>query len=573
MKKSMLIKRISTLIPLLTFFFITVACSSNTTDGDNGNQETNNDTNGGALSDEQVLRLTETDEIRSMDTSFATDSISHGATNRVFSGLITYEDDELTPELAEDMPEANEDNTEYTFKLRDDAVWSNGEPIIADDYVYSWRRALDKDYESQYDYIFEAAHIKNAATITDEDSDLYGKTEELGVEAVDDYTLKVTLDEPTPPQYFNSLMQYTPFYPLNEEFVEEQGDDYAKEPENLIYSGPFVLDEWDHGSGWTLKKNEDYFNADQITLDKVEYQVVKDTKTALKLYENGEIDNVKLTAEDVENYRDDPEFHEKLGLYVYYWDFDRNNVPEFENENLRKAFFYAIDRDSAADVILNDGSEGANYIVPKEFAEGPDGEDFHAEGSTADIADYPETDKEKAQEYWEKAKKELDIEELDIEYMTTDESTTEELADYYVNELEETLDGLNITINKQPFKSYLDMTANGEAELAAGVGWKADYEDPISFLELFTTGNSINTFGLSDEKYDSMIEKAGKLGDEPEKRWELLQEAEQYLIDKAMIIPTYQEGEAELTKDYVSGNIDQVKGLSNYYRYAEIKEH
>lgn len=573
MKKSMLIKRISTLIPLLTFFFITVACSSNTTDGDNGNQETNNDTNGGALSDEQVLRLTETDEIRSMDTSFATDSISHGATNRVFSGLITYEDDELTPELAEDMPEANEDNTEYTFKLRDDAVWSNGEPIIADDYVYSWRRALDKDYESQYDYIFEAAHIKNAATITDEDSDLYGKTEELGVEAVDDYTLKVTLDEPTPPQYFNSLMQYTPFYPLNEEFVEEQGDDYAKEPENLIYSGPFVLDEWDHGSGWTLKKNEDYFNADQITLDKVEYQVVKDTKTALKLYENGEIDNVKLTAEDVENYRDDPEFHEKLGLYVYYWDFDRNNVPEFENENLRKAFFYAIDRDSAADVILNDGSEGANYIVPKEFAEGPDGEDFHAEGSTADIADYPETDKEKAQEYWEKAKKELDIEDLDIEYMTTDESTTEELADYYVNELEETLDGLNITINKQPFKSYLDMTANGEAELAAGVGWKADYEDPISFLELFTTGNSINTFGLSDEKYDSMIEKAGKLGDEPEKRWELLQEAEQYLIDKAMIIPTYQEGEAELTKDYVSGNIDQVKGLSNYYRYAEIKEH
>lgn len=569
----MLIKRISTLIPLLTFFFITVACSSNTTDGDNGNQEANNDTNGGALSDEQVLRLTETDEIRSMDTSFATDSISHGATNRVFSGLITYEDDELTPELAEDMPEANEDNTEYTFKLRDDAVWSNGEPIIADDYVYSWRRALDKDYESQYDYIFEAAHIKNAATITDEDSDLYGKTEELGVEAVDDYTLKVTLDEPTPPQYFNSLMQYTPFYPLNEEFVEEQGDDYAKEPENLIYSGPFVLDEWDHGSGWTLKKNEDYFNADQITLDKVEYQVVKDTKTALKLYENGEIDNVKLTAEDVENYRDDPEFHEKLGLYVYYWDFDRNNVPEFENENLRKAFFYAIDRDSAADVILNDGSEGANYIVPKEFAEGPDGEDFHAEGSTADIADYPETDKEKAQEYWEKAKKELDIEDLDIEYMTTDESTTEELADYYVNELEETLDGLNITINKQPFKSYLDMTANGEAELAAGVGWKADYEDPISFLELFTTGNSINTFGLSDEKYDSMIEKAGKLGDEPEKRWELLQEAEQYLIDKAMIIPTYQEGEAELTKDYVSGNIDQVKGLSNYYRYAEIKEH
>src|SRR5699024_10566369 len=120
MKKSMLIKRISTLIPLLTFFFITLACSSNTSDDYNCIQEASNDINCGALSDEHVLRRTETDEIRSMDTSFATDSISHGATNRVFSGLITYEDDELTPELAEDMPEANEDNTEYTFKLRDD---------------------------------------------------------------------------------------------------------------------------------------------------------------------------------------------------------------------------------------------------------------------------------------------------------------------------------------------------------------------------------------------------------------------------------------------------------------------
>src|SRR5699024_11011702 len=118
MKKSMQIKRISTLIHLVTCFFITLACSSITHDCDDGNQDANNDRNGGALSDEQVLRLTETDEIRSMDTSFATDSISHGATNRVFSGLITYEDDELTPELAEDMPEANEDTTEYTFKLR-----------------------------------------------------------------------------------------------------------------------------------------------------------------------------------------------------------------------------------------------------------------------------------------------------------------------------------------------------------------------------------------------------------------------------------------------------------------------
>ncbi|HLR01267.1 MAG TPA: peptide ABC transporter substrate-binding protein [Virgibacillus sp.] len=546
--------------------------TNNNNNDDNGNNDNDGDSDGEAA-DDQVLRFTESDEIRSMDISFATDVISHNVMNRVFSGLLIYEDDELVPEIAEDMPEVNDDNTEYTFTLRDDAEWSNGDPVTADDFVYSWRRALDKDFESQYDYIFEAANIANASEIVDEDSDMFGETEELGVEAVDEHTLKVTLDKATPEQYFNSLMQFAPFFPLNEEFVEEQGDDFAEEPENLLYNGAFVLDEWNHGEGWTLKKNEDYFNADEVNIEEVDFQVVKDTKTALKLYENGEIDRVQLRAEDVEKYQDDPEFQELPDVGVFYWDFDRNNVPEFENENLRKAIFLSLDRDSAADVILNDGSMGANYVVPQEFATGPDGNDFHDEGGKANPEDYPNSDKEEAQEYWEKAKEELDIDELEIEYMTTDTSTSEELADYFANEIEENLDGITIDINKQPFKSYLDLTSSGEAELAAGSGWQPDYEDPMTFLELFTSDNPQNTYGLEDDEYDSMIEKADDLGDKPEERWEVLQEAEQYLIDNALIVPTYQSGIAVLTKDYIDGNIDQVNGIKNFFRYAEIKDH
>src|SRR5699024_3943551 len=408
--------------------------TNNNNNDDNGNNDNDGDSDGEAA-DDQVLRFTESDEIRSMDISFATDVISHNVMNRVFSGLLIYEDDELVPEIAEDMPEVNDDNTEYTFTLRDDAEWSNGDPVTADDFVYSWRRALGKEFESQYDYIFEAANIANASEIVDEDSEMFGETEELGVEAVDEHTLKVTLDKATPEQYFNSLMQFAPFFPLNEEFVEEQGDDFAEEPENLLYNGAFVLDEWNHGEGWTLKKNEDYFNADEVNIEEVDFQVVKETKTALKLYENGEIDRVQLRAEDVEKYQDDPEFQELPDVGVFYWDFDRNNVPEFENENLRKAIFLSLDRDSAADVILNDGSMGANYVVPQEFATGPDGNDFHDEGGKANPEDYPNSDKEEAQEYWEKAKEELDIDELEIEYMTTDTSTSEELADYFANEI------------------------------------------------------------------------------------------------------------------------------------------
>lgn len=538
---------------------------------DNNNAEDNGD--GDELAEEQVLHFTESDEIRSMDISFATDVISHNVMNRVFSGLLIYEDDELVPELAEDLPETNDENTEYTFTLREDAEWSNGEPVTADDFVYSWRRALDKDFESQYDYIFEAANIENAAEIADEDSDMYGEVEELGVEAVDEHTLKVTLDLPTPEQYFNSLMQFAPFFPLNEEFVEEQGDSFAEEPENLLFNGAFVLDEWNHGEGWTLKKNEDYFNADEVSIDEVNYKVVKDPKTILKLYESGEVDRTGLTAEDVDKYKDDPEYQELPDVGVFYWDFDRNNVPEFENDNLRKAIFMAIDRDAAADVILNNGSMGANYVVPKEFATGPNGNGFHEEGGKADPANYPSVDKEKAKELWEEAQDELGIDELDIEYMTTDTGVAGELADYYANEIEETLDGINIEINKQPFKSYLDLTSSGDSELAAGSGWQPDYEDPMTFLELFTSDNPQNTYGLADDEYDSMIEEATELGDDPEKRWEILQEAEAYLMENALMVPTYQSGSAVLTKDYIDGNIDQINGIKNFYRYAEIKAH
>lgn len=561
------------MLSLMLLFAVALFMSACSSDNSNTGKDDNVEEVGDDPADEQVIRLTESDEIRSMDSSFATDVISHHAINRVMSGLLIYEDGELVPEIAEDMPEVNDDNTEYTFTLRDDAEWSNGEPVIADDFVYAWRRALDRDFESQYDYIFDAANIKNATEITDEDSDIYGETEELGVEAVDDHTLTVTLDKATPEQYFNSMMQFAPFFPLNEEFVEEQGDDYAEEPENLLYNGAYVLDEWNHGEGWTMKKNEDYFNADDITMEEAQFQVVKDPKTALKLYEDNEIDVVELKGEDVESYRDHEEFQELPALSNMYWKLDMDNVPEFNNKKVRQAIFLSIDRDAAVDVILNDGSMAANYFVPKDFATGPDGNDFHEEGGIADPDNYPNTDKEKAQELWEEAKEEEGFDELDVEYMTTDKEDAAELADYYVDELEENLDGLNLEINKQPFNSYLDLTSAGEAEIDAGSGWGPDYEDPMTFLELYTSDNSTNTFGIADDEYDEMIAEADATGDEPEKRWEILQEAEKYLMENALIVPIYQAGKAQLTKNYVDGFIDQVNGTHEFFRYAEIKEH
>lgn len=575
-KKNILIS----VLTLITFALFLASCSSEEESGNfenaaNEGAGNNSDESGEGdeLAEEQILRLAEKDEINSMDPAVAPDAVSHHTLNRVMSGLLIYDDGKLVPEIAEDMPEVNDDKTEYTFELREDAEWSNGEPVIADDFVYAWQRAIDKDFETQYDYMFEAAHIKNASKITDEDDDLYGKTEELGVEAKDDHTLQVTLDQSTPEKYFNSIMQFAPFFPLNEEFVEEQGDEYAEEPENILFNGAFVLEDWKHGEGWTLKKNEDYFNADDITLDEVDFKVVKDPNTELKLYENGEIDHTELKGENVAKYEGDDEFKEEEDSANLFWKLDQDNVPEFKNEKIRQAISLSIDRESMADIILNDGSIPSNYFVPKDFAESPEGEDFHAEGSIADPNNYPNTDKEKAKQLWEEGKKEEGFDTLEVEFMTTDKEDASELADYYVDELEENLDGIEVDINKQPFNSYQDIASSGKAEIDGGSGWGPDYEDPMTFLELFTTDNSTNTFGISDKKYDELIEKAEDLGDEPEKRWEVLQEAEKHLIEQALIVPIYQSGQAQLTKDYVDGYSFQLMGTKDFIRHAQIKEH
>lgn len=553
--------------------------SSENNNSEDNDTEANNDNDNNSddeeeVADNQELHLTAGDDIRTMDSSKATDEFSLHTLMRVDSGLLVYNgDDELKPELAKDMPEANDDNTEYTFKLRD-AEWSDGSPITADQFVYAWRRGIDPDTESQYADMFASAHIKNAAKILDEDSDMYGKAKKLGVKAKDDHTLVVTLSQSTPDQYFNSLMQFPTFFPLKKEYVKKQGKDYAQEPDNILYSGPFKMEKWDHGEGWTLTPNDKYWDADKINLDKVTYKIVKDPKTDLKLYESGKIDYTGLSSEDVDKYKDDDEFSTHPTSSVFYWDLNRKKVDEFKNTKVRQALWLSMDRKSGTDVILNNGSLPANYLVPKNFAEGPDGKMFHETGD-GDLDNYPGQDKDKAKKLWKEAKDELGIDKLDVELLTTDGELAKDLSEYYVNQVTKNLDGFNIDIQKVPFKSYLDKAEKGDCEICAGSGWGPDYEDPTTFLELFKTGNGQNTYGVSNKEYDDMLDKADSLGDDPEKRWEVLQKADKYLSDNAVFIPTYQKGTSVLVKPYVKDFNFQEKdiGVGTFYRYGKILKH
>ncbi|MFC4558174.1 peptide ABC transporter substrate-binding protein [Virgibacillus kekensis] len=527
-------------------------------EGDSGEQEEKK------LAEEQVLNFVRGSDLPSVDISMATDTTSAEVIQRTHPGLITIKNKKAVPEMAAEMPEVNEDGTVYTFKLRD-TKWSNGDPLTAEDFVFAWQRLIDPETASQYAYIMGVANVKNAEKIMDDKSDIYGQVEKLGIKAVDEKTIEVTLESPIP--YFASLMAFNKFGPINKSFYEEQGENFAKEPENLLTIGPYKLTEWNHGSGWTLEKNPDYYAADEVNITKATYKVVKEQNTQLTLYKDDEIQVDGLVSEQVNAWKDKPDFNQVPGNCIFWWQLNANNVPEFQNEKVRKAMSMVIDRESMVTVLLNNGSMAAQYVVPKDFATGPNGEDF-SEGRE----DYLPGGVEEAQQLWKEAKEELGFETLEVEYATTDGSSAAEMGEYMANQLEQ-LEGLKVTIKKLPWNAYLEYTENDNQDIGAGSGWCPDFKDPETFLGYWHTDSPYNDLGIEMDDFDKLMDEARSLATKPEERWEVLKEAEKVLIENAYTIPTYQNGSAILVKPYVEGIVFQNFGIEQYFREAKVYEH
>ncbi|MFC4619319.1 peptide ABC transporter substrate-binding protein [Camelliibacillus cellulosilyticus] len=547
---------------LLVFALVLSACASGASQGTTGksdSQKTNE------LADKQVLNLTDSDDIPTLDITHATDTSSFQEIYMLESGLMTVYSNKTEPDLAAGNPKVSKDGKTYTFTIRDDAKWSDGSPVTANDFVFSWHHMVDPKSGAEYAYIYGSANIKNAAQIMDKNSDLYGKVDQLGIKALDEKTLQITLDKPTP--YFLSLMSFPPFFPIKEDFYKQQGDQYALEPNKLLYNGPYVMKQWSHGSGWTLVKNEKYWDAKHITIDQVNYKVVKDVGTKVNLYNTDKIDVTGLVDQFVNQYKNSSEFTSTPGNCVFYLSLNFKKVPAFKNKKLRQAMAMSIDRDSLVNVLLNDGSVPAHFIVPKNFTKGPDGKDFRAAAPKG----YLLGSKQEAKKLWDEAKKELGIHSLKIEYLTTDTPHSQKMGEYVADQIEKNLPGLKITINKQPWGNYLKLGKEGNYNIGGGSGWCPDYQDPMTFLDMWTSDQ--NDGGWSNQTYDNLIKQAANEGNDPAKRWKTLQEAEKVLVTEAPVIPTYQNGSARLVKSFVKGLDFPSYGPDTDYRHAKVYKH
>jgi len=504
-------------------------------------EESATNTSGNA---KQELNLIESAELPTMDTVLATDAVSFNVMNNVNEGLYRQgPDGELVLGMASEEPEVSEDGLTYTFKIREDAVWSNGDPVTADDFVFAWTRLVTPETAAEYSYMIEGV-VANATAI------LQGEMEpsELGVTAVDDKTLEIQLEKAVP--YFESLTTLSMFFPQNEAYVTEQGEAYASNSDHILYNGPFVLDEWDGtGLSWVLNKNEEYWDADTVELDAANIDVIKETSTSLNLYDTGSIDRMILSGDYVQTQQGNPDLKTQPTSTVAYLKFNQERDGEqtaLANENIRKAIAMAFDKQAYVDTVLQNGSIPANGLVPQSLSVDPStGEDYRDQNG--DLLTF---DLEQAQEYWEKGLQELGLDSLTLEILSDDTENAKKSIEFLQGQLTQNLPGLDITLRNVPFKVRLDANSNQDYDIQLAL-WGADYADPINFLELFQSENGNNKSGYNSSDYDALIESAQTNVTDLESRWQDMLDAEKVLMDEAGIAPIYQRAYAVLEKPYV----------------------
>ena len=513
----------------------------------------------------KVLNVGRMAELFDMDSTIATEADCLEVISAIIEPLFVTAADGTPVNALCASYETNEESTEYVFHIREDANWMNGVPVTADDFVFAWRRLVDPVTASEYSFMMEVAAVKNATPIISGELPI----EELGVSAVDSKTLKVELDHPV--SYFLNLMTFPSFCPINEAFATELGSEYALGADKLLCCGPFYMSAWDVGGNtYQLKKNPSYYDADKVNLDEINFQIIKDPQQTMLAYENGTLDYVRLSGDQIVKYQTMDGFTRIEEGYLWYLSPNLNPKSEeyscgLENENLRMAIALSYDKDVICYEILQDGSTPADFAIPNRLAIGPDGKDFR---ETSPL--YLQTDKAKAQEYWEAAKEELGVDEVTIELLYDDSDSTPLIAQFLQSEIENNLPGVHINLKSQPKKSRTELMQNREYQLGL-TRWGPDYADPMTYLDMWTTGSTYNYGEWSNEEYDKLIADAnGDLANRYEERWEALKQAEALVMEHAVILPVYQKGTAAMVRPGITGLAFFPVGVGTIYKDVDV---
>jgi oligopeptide transport system substrate-binding protein len=500
-----------------------------------------------------TFTLAEVADIADMNSVTTTDLYSARLLNNINEGLYRLDaNDKPHPAMAKSV-DISDDTLTYTFTLRDGIKWSNGDPVTAQDFEYGWMTLLNPDTAAEYAYLLYS-FIKGAAAYNSGD----GSAEDVGIEALDNKTLKVTLNGPYP-FWLGLAGSHQTYLPVNQKFYEQQGEDYAQSADSLLYNGPYIMTEFNPSTGATLVKNKDYWDKDNVDVQKIVCRIVKDASTRVNLYTAGDLDFGELTSEYVNEYKDSPAFMRIIEFSTFWLNMNFKDEI-FQNENIRRAIQMSFDRDALANKILNDGSVGADGYVPAGIA-GPGNQTFReAVGPTM-----PAYDPQQAKELWQKGVEELG-QEPTFTLLSGDTGTARDAGTFLQSEFKAM--GANIEINVQPFDEFLDLSTKGDFQMSL-YGWIADYNDPMNFLDLFLSDSEFNDPSFKNARYDQLI-TAAQTETDAKVRMDKLIEAERLLIeDQAAIAPVYFSGVAALLRPTFKDFVEHPTGTYEY-KYLKV---
>ena len=459
--------------------------------------------NGGSKSsssDTSTINWYTPTEILTLDISKNTDRYSAMAIGNAGSNLLRVDENgKNQPDLAEKV-EVSEDGKTFTATLRDGIKWSDGSDITAEDFVYTWRRMVDPATASEYAYLVSDAHVLNADEVIAGEKPV----EELGVKA-DGNKVIFTLSTPAP--QFESLLTFSNFVPQKESFVKEAGEDYGTSSDKMLYSGPFVVEDWNGTSGsFKLVKNENYWDAENVKTETVNVQTVKKPDTAVQMYKQGELDFANISQTSAiynanKNNEDVIEIAEARADYLVYN--ETGSVKALTNQKIREALNLATDREGLVKAAADTGTNPATAFVPKGLATLTDGTDLN------EFVSQPYTfDKEKAAQLFKEGLAELGVDSLTLTITADSDNPIKKAATDYIKELwETTLPGLTVEEKFVTFKQRLEDTKNQNFEVAF-VSWGGDYPEGSTFYGLFQSGSAYNYGKVNSPEFDAAYEKA-----------------------------------------------------------------
>lgn len=480
-----------------------------------------------------TLNMRNTMEPTSLNTLLATYAYDFTPINAMIECLYRDDENDVPQPAGAETVDISDDKLVYTFHLREDATWSNGDPVVATDYEFAWQQALNPKVASDYAYMLYFIH--NAEPYFN------GEVEwsEVGVKVIDDYTLEVTLDNPLP--YATDLFAFPTLAPINQKFYEEVGaDKYATDAEYFCCNGMYELTEWSHNSQIVFQKREDYWNADAVGPDEIVYKIITDSQAGLNSYLSREIDYTDLDSGEVVQQAEAAGFEVgvKPARSSYY--LIVNTEDEFmSNQNLRLALAYSIDKQALVDTVYQNDNQPMTSFTPPAIM-GANDSSFQEALVEERGEMYPGSgDLEKAQEYLQAALEELGctVDELNLSIDCADDSLRRNCATFLQEQWRQNLGIENITVNSMQTKQVAANRQSGDYCMSLG-GWSPDYNDAINFLDLWVTDGGNNDSFWSNEEYDNLIAQATAEADE-EVRQQYLFDAEEILAAEMPIIPLY----------------------------------